>query len=92
MTAKRSASRKVRYAVVGLGHISQVAVLPAFKSAKNSKLVALVTGDPAKQKALSRKYSVGRVYSYEQYDECLSHGVDAVYIALPNHLHCEYAV
>lgn len=92
MTAKRSASRKVRYAVVGLGHISQVAVLPAFKSAKNSELVALVTGDPAKQKALSRKYSVDRVYSYEQYDECLSHGVDAVYIALPNHLHCEYAV
>ncbi len=92
MRSKRSASRKVRYAVVGLGHISQVAVLPAFKSAKNSELVALVTGDPAKQKVLSRKYSVDSVYSYEQYDECLSHDVDAVYIALPNHLHCEYAV
>jgi predicted dehydrogenase len=33
----------VRYAVVGLGHIAQVAVLPAFVHARrNSRLVALV--------------------------------------------------
>jgi glucose-fructose oxidoreductase len=92
MSAKRGVNRKVRYAVVGLGHISQVAVLPAFKSAKNSELVALVTGDPAKQKSLSKKYCVERVYTYDQYDECLSQGVDAVYLAVPNHLHREYAV
>ena len=37
---------KVRYAVVGLGHIAQVAVLPAFKHAKrNSILVSIVTDD-----------------------------------------------
>lgn len=36
----------VRYAVVGLGHIAQVAVLPAFAHAKrNSRLVALVSDD-----------------------------------------------
>src|SRR5690242_17056044 len=35
-------SKVVRYAVVGLGHIAQVAVLPAFAHAKrNSRLVAL---------------------------------------------------
>lgn len=28
-------ARKVRYAVVGLGHIAQVAVMPAFTSARN---------------------------------------------------------
>ena len=38
-------NRKIRYAVVGLGHLAQVAVLPAFKSAKTSELVALVSGD-----------------------------------------------
>lgn len=45
---KSSARRKVRYAVVGLGHLAQVAVLPGFAHAKNSELVALVSGDPKK--------------------------------------------
>ena len=49
-----STSPKVRYAVVGLGYISQVAVLPAFKRAQeNSELVALVSGDAAKLKKLT---------------------------------------
>ncbi len=85
-------SKKVRCAVVGLGHIAQVAVLPAFKNAKNSELVALISSDPEKQQKLAQQYNIDRVYSYDQYDECLSQGVDAVYIALPNHLHCEYAI
>jgi glucose-fructose oxidoreductase len=84
--------RQIRYAVVGLGHIAQVAVLPAFGNARrNSKLLALVSGDPVKREQLGKKYEVDRTYSYEQYDECLKE-VDAVYIALPNSMHCEYAV
>ena len=55
MGTKSSGSR-VRYAVVGLGHITQVAVLPAFKSARNSEIVALVSDDPRKRKALGKKY------------------------------------
>ncbi len=85
--------KQIRYAVVGLGHIAQVAVLPAFGNARrNSKLVALVSGDPFKRKSLSEKYGVEKTYSYEEFDACLASGIDAVYIALPNHLHCEYAV
>jgi glucose-fructose oxidoreductase len=84
--------KTVRYAVVGLGHISQVAVLPGFVNARNSELVALVSSDPEKQKKLSEQYQINRVYSYDQYDECLSQGVDAVYIAVPNHLHKEYTI
>jgi len=84
--------KQVRYAVVGLGHLAQAAVLPAFKNAQNSRLVTLVTGDPKKRKKLAAKYKIDRVYSYEQFDQCLTDGVDAVYLALPNHLHCEYAV
>src|SRR5690242_18128030 len=89
---KKSGTRKIRYAVVGLGHITQVAVLPAFRSAKNSELVALVTGDPKKERKLAKKYRIDRVYTYEQFEDCLAEGVDAVYIALPNHLHREYTV
>lgn len=82
----------VRYAVVGLGHIAQAAVLPAFSHAKrNSKLVALVSDDATKRRTLSRKYKVEQTYSYKQYERCLE-AVDAVYIALPNSMHEEYTV
>jgi len=86
--------KKIRYAVVGLGYISQIAVLPAFENAKrNSELVAFVSDDPEKMQELSRKYNVELMYSYEEYEDCLQSGnIDAVYIALPNHMHAEYTI
>ena len=85
---------KIRYAVVGLGHIAQVAVLPAFAHARqNSQLTALVSDDPVKHEKLRSKYKVQHTYSYEEYDKCLSScAIDAVYIALPNNLHRDFTV
>src|SRR4051812_4325473 len=93
MPRKASPPReKVRYAVVGLGHIAQVAVLPAFTHAENSELSALVSSDSDKLEKLGRKYKIKQRFSYEEYEQCLQSGlVDAVYIALPNHLHREYS-
>jgi len=90
----RAQGTPVRYAVVGLAHIAQVAIMPAFAHAtRNSKLTALVSGNPQKLKQVSRRYEVPYCYSYRQYDQCLREGhIDAVYIALPNSLHCDYAV
>ncbi len=89
--AKQAGKKKVRYAVVGLGHIAQVAVLPAFAHAENSELAALVSDDPEKLAKLGRRYKVKARFSYDQFEEGLqSSGVDAVYITLPNHLHREY--
>jgi predicted dehydrogenase len=86
------ASKSIRYAVVGLGHIAQNAVLPAFAHARrNSRLTALVSDDPRKLKAVARKYKVGATFSYADYDDCLR-DVDAVYIALPNSMHAEYTI
>src|SRR5262249_53020721 len=88
-TGRRGA---VRYAVVGLGHIAQVAMLPAFAHAgRNSRLSAVVSGDAGKLKAMAAKYRLEGAYSYDDYEACLS-TVDAVYIALPNSMHAEYAV
>lgn len=85
--------RKIRYAVVGLGWFAQAAALPSFSQSENSELVALVSDDSTKLQELSQKYGVKHTYTYDQYEACLSSGeVDAVYIALPNHLHCEYTV
>lgn len=96
MKAKKSNRKKapkpVGYAVVGLGWIAQAAALPSFKNAaKNSRLVALVSGDPEKLKTLGRKYRVPHLYLADQFEACLRNPeVDAVYLALPNHLHAEY--
>ena len=91
MTRRGMSRRKVRYAVVGLGHIAQIAVLPAFRNAENSELFALVSSDSDKLEKLGKKYSLEHLYSYEDYSRALSN-VDAVYLALPNHLHREYTV
>jgi predicted dehydrogenase len=90
MAVRRTAG--IRYGVVGLGHIAQVAMLPAFAHARrNSRLTALVSANRAKRRALSRKYQVEQTFSYDDYERCLDQ-VDAVYIALPNSLHAEYTV
>jgi glucose-fructose oxidoreductase len=86
-------NQKIRYAVAGLGYISQAAVLPAFAHASNSELVALITSDTEKARELGRRYRVDRIHGYDAYDECLRSGeVDAVYIALPNHMHRDFTV
>ena len=91
---KTSDSKPVRYAVIGLGHISQAAVLPAFKHAKrNSVLAALVSGDEKKLKQLGRRYGVKRLCGYDGVNELFASGeIDAVYIALPNDMHKDYTI
>jgi glucose-fructose oxidoreductase len=87
-------SHRLRVAVVGLGYISQRAVLPAFAHARGAvELSAIVSGTPAKLETLRRKYRVPHAWNYEEFDAAM-HGdeFDAVYIALPNHLHRRCAV
>jgi predicted dehydrogenase len=86
--------RPVRYAVIGLGHIAQAAVLPAFKHARrNSVLTALVSDTEKKLKVLGRRYGVGMLCGYDDVDELFASGeIDAVYIALPNNMHRDFTV
>ncbi len=86
--------RRVRYAVAGLGYIAQGAMLPAFGHAReNSELVALISDDADKLRVLGRKYRVNHQFTYQNFEAGLRDAeVDAVYIALPNHMHREYTV
>jgi glucose-fructose oxidoreductase len=71
-----------------------VAVLPAFAHAKTAaRLTALVSDDPVKRRVLAERYGVTHTYAYKDFDACLRSGeIDAVYIAVPNSLHRDYAV
>jgi predicted dehydrogenase len=90
----RTSPACVRYAVVGMGHIAQAAVLPAFGHARrNSVLSALISGTPKKLRTLGKRHGVSRLCGYDEADELFASGeVDALYIALPNDQHREWTV
>lgn len=86
----KTSRKRLRYAVVAMGHITQIAVLPAFAHAQNSQLAALITGDPKKEKKLSKKYGVP-AFHYDDLEQALrEEEIDAAYIAMPNTQHREY--
>jgi predicted dehydrogenase len=89
---KGRSRRQVGYAVIGLGHIAQAAVLPAFGHATSSRLVALVSSDPEKREKLARKYRCA-AYDVRDLDDVLARAdVDAAYIAEPNDKHAEFVI
>lgn len=88
-------SRRIGYAIVGLGHLSLEELLPALSVCEKSKLVALVSGSPEKLKKVAAQYGIDQknCYSYEQYDNLKDNKeVDVIYIVLPNGLHREYVI
>ncbi|MEO8126418.1 MAG: Gfo/Idh/MocA family oxidoreductase [Bryobacteraceae bacterium] len=76
----------VRFGVVGMGHISRKAIVPAFANTRNAQLVAVFSGDSAKRTEFDG-------FSYEDFEKGLAaRKVDAVFIGVPNHMHRDFAV
>jgi len=63
-------NRKVRYAVVGIGWISQTAFLPGVEHTGNSEVVAFVSGHEEKAAKVGEKYGVKDLYSYDEMTSC----------------------
>jgi predicted dehydrogenase len=86
--------RRVRYLVVGLGNIAQVAVLPAFAHAdENSELVGFLSSDETKLRELRARYHVAVTGKYDALERILAeHQIDAVYVATPNTQHKDFTV
>jgi len=83
-------SKKVGFAVLGLGAIARSSVLPAFKNAKSAELIALVSRDKRKAISMAREFKAKAAYSVEEFDACLANpSVHAVYIATPPGEHLE---
>lgn len=93
MPARKPEGSNVRYTVVGAGWISQAAFMPAVARTNNSVMTAIVTGDQQKAEALGQRYGIERTYHYDAYRAALdSRGFDAIYLALPNNRHREFAI
>ena len=76
----------VRWGVAGCGWVAQDFVLPALGAAENGEVIALLDPDPAALRS-STEICPGAA-RYTDLDAFLStSGLDAVYVATPNHLH-----
>ena len=86
-------AKQIGYAVVGLGDLTLQSVLPAFaRAGENSRLVALVGMDRSQAQAVGQQFRAV-AYHTDELRQCLQRDdVNAVYLALPPTLHCDYAV
>lgn len=87
--------RKLGYAVVGLGGYATRQIMPQFANCAHSRLVALVSGTPAKLARYGTEYAVpvANRYSYSGFDRIRDNpDIDIVYVVLPNSMHAEYSI
>ena len=91
----QSERRSLGYAVVGLGSYATDLIMPRFKDCEHARLVALVSGTPAKLERYGSQYGVpaSHRYSYAEYDDIRDNpDIDIVYVVLPNSMHAEYSI
>lgn len=79
------------WGVLGPGFVATRAVIPAIQRSRNSRVRALASRDATRARAVAAQWDIERVYS--DYQALLDDPtIDAVYIALPNHLHCTWTI
>jgi predicted dehydrogenase len=79
--------KNTRWGLIGAGWIATTAIAPAMQAAENTVIQAVASRDPKRSQALNP------ITVHESYEALINDpSVDAVYISLPNHLHCEWTV
>jgi predicted dehydrogenase len=79
--------KKTRWGLIGAGWIATTAITPAMHAAENSVIQGVASRDPERSKALNP------ITVHDSYEALINDPlIDAVYISLPNHLHCEWTV
>ncbi|MDB6182252.1 Gfo/Idh/MocA family protein [Paracoccus fistulariae] len=80
----------VRWGILGAARIADGAVIPGMVASADAVPLAIGARDLTRAQAMAEKHGIARAYG--SYDEVLADpDVEAVYIALPNHLHVEWA-
>jgi xylose dehydrogenase (NAD/NADP) len=83
-------SNTIRWGLLSTARINDALIGPIQASAR-SELYAVASRDQAKAEAYAKEKGITRAYG--SYEEMLADPeVDAVYISLPNSLHCEWTV
>ena len=81
----------VQWGILGPGLIARNAILPAFANVPNARVVAVASRDLTRAQAVAHDFGIPTAYS--DYAALIDDPeVEAVYIALPNHLHPVWAI
>lgn len=81
----------VKWGVLGTAGIARWATIPGMKKSKNCELYAIAGRDEKKVDAYKKEFGFKK--GYVGYDALLADpDVQAVYIPLPNHIHCEWVI
>jgi predicted dehydrogenase len=80
----------IRWGILGTGRIT-VRLVRAIGASEGGRLVAVASRDAARAAAYAREHAIPR--SFGSYEALLADpAIDAVYVALPNHLHTPWTV
>jgi predicted dehydrogenase len=93
--AADSPPRKLGFALVGLGGLSNGQLAPALQLTKYCRLAAIVTGTPSKIPTWKTRYNIPdkNVYNYETMEQMADNpDIDVVYVVTPNALHAEHTI
>jgi predicted dehydrogenase len=79
--------KNTRWGLIGAGWIATTAIAPAMHAAANTVIQGVASRDPERSKELNP------ITVHDSYDALINDPlIDAVYISLPNHLHCEWTL
>jgi predicted dehydrogenase len=83
--------RTIRWGVIGTGKIGLTKTIPAMQRGKHCAVEAIASRDLEKARAAAGPLGIPKTYG--SYEALLADpDVDAVYIALPNHLHVPWSI
>ncbi len=81
----------VRWGIIGIGKVADIAIAPAIGADDQSSLAAVCSRSLDRAKAFADKH--GAAAAYDDYSQMLADpNVDVVYIASPNGLHAEHGL
>jgi D-xylose 1-dehydrogenase (NADP+, D-xylono-1,5-lactone-forming) len=83
--------RNCNWGVIGPGFIATRAIIPALQQTSAAHVLGVASSDEQRVRTTALRFDIERAYS--GYQALLDdHDLDAVYIALPNHLHREWTI
>lgn len=81
----------VKWGILGTASIARYATIPGMKKAENCELYAIAGRNLNKAEDFKNEFGFEKAYG--SYEELLKDPeVQAVYIPLPNHIHCEWVI
>jgi predicted dehydrogenase len=81
---------RVRFGILSTAHINRL-VIPGLHASGKAELVAVASREQRRAEEYAREWEIERAYG--SYDDLLEDPeIDAVYISLPNTMHCEWSI